>query len=573
MNFNKSIFIVHVVCCALLLTMNSYAQKSAGYSANKQVIAKGDALFQRNCSECHNFFQGSIGPSLAGVTIEVSRDYLSKFIINPQLVIKSGNKRATDLLAKYKTQMPPHPQFKPADINALLAFLNTHTYVPVPVNIADLGPPITDPIPAKIPKAGLTLKLEEFATAPPTATREPITRINQTYVLKGGKADRFFILDMRGKLYEIKDKKFNVVMDMAKEKPNLVHLSGQGSGWGSFAFHPDFYKNGLIYTNHSERPRSAPADFGYSDSIRVDIQWVISEWKIKDPTAAVFTGECRELMRINNPTTMHSVQQVIFNPLAKPGDTDYGLLYIGVGDGGAGETNLHKLCNTNTQIRSSILRIDPAGRNSKNGKYGIPPTNPYASSKDPNILKEVYARGFRNPNRITWLPDGRMITSEIGFNNIEEINLVKPGADYGWPDREGTFLMNFKGKTNNIYPLPANDDPKYTYPVVQYDHDEGHSISGGYVYKGNIALLKGKYIFGDIYMGRVFYVEPNDLKLGKLAPIKEFDLQLNGIKAIFQDRFKNIKPDLRLGIGEDNNLYIFTKTDGRIWKVVDCVAN
>src|SRR6202012_5882455 len=108
-------------------------------------------------------------------------------------------------------------------------FINTHKYVPTPVNIADLGPAITDPIPAKIPKAGLTLKLQEFATAPPTATRVPITRINQTYVLKGGKADRFFMLDMRGKLYEIKDKKFNVVMDMAKEKPNFVHQSGQGS--------------------------------------------------------------------------------------------------------------------------------------------------------------------------------------------------------------------------------------------------------------------------------------------------------------------------------------------------------
>jgi len=300
---------------------------------------------------------------------------------------------------------------------------------------------------------------------------------------------------------------------------------------------------------------------------------VLSEWKIKDPNAEVFTGECRELLRMNNPTVMHSMQQAQFNPLAKPGSADYGLLYVGTGDGGSGENGFPQLCSDNTQPRSSVLRIDPAGRNSRNGKYGIPATNPYVNSSDPKVLKEVFARGFRNPNRISWSPDGKMIVADIGLSNIEELNICKAGADYGWPNREGTFLLNFKGKTNKIYALPAHDDPKYTYPVAQYDHDEGLSISGGFVYTGNIPMLKGKYIFGDIYKGRVFYVENSELRFGHQATIKEFDLQFGDTKSTFLEMLKNIKADLRLGLGEDNVLYLFAKTDGKIWKVADCVSN
>lgn len=180
---------------------------------------------------------------------------------------------------------------------------------------------------------------------------------------------------------------------------------------------------------------------------------------------------------------------------------------------------------------------------------------------------------FRNPNRITWGPDGKLLESEIGLSNQEEINIVKPGLDYGWPYREGTFKLVFAGKRGGIYHLPAHDDPKYTYPVAEYDHDEGNSISGGFVYTGSIAMLKGKYIFGDILKGRVFYVDYADLKLGKQSTIKEFDLQFGDQKSTFLQMVNNKKADLRFGLGENDVLYIWAKTDGKIWQVTDCVAN
>jgi len=549
-----------------------YAQKGVkSYSVKEEVVKKGEVLFQQHCTGCHNFNQRGIGPNLTGITGEASSDYLAKFIVNPQQVVKSGNKRAALLFNEYKVPMPAHPQLTVSDIRALLSFMDTHKKPAATKSVADQSYAIDNPVSAKIAKAGLTLKLEEFITAPATSNKNPLTRINQTFVLKG-EAKRLFMLDMRGKLYEIKGKIFNVVMDMAKEKPAFINEPGLGTGWGSYAFHPDFYKNGLLYTTHAEKKGSAPADYVYADSIPVGIQWVVSEWKIKDPTATYFTGECRELLRINNPSVMHSVQQIIFNPLSKPDDAEYGLLYIGVGDGGSAENGYPQLCNNNTQIRSSVLRIDPSGRNSRNGKYGIPAINPYASDSNPKALGEIFARGFRNPNGISWTPDGKMIIADIGFSNVEEINLGKAGADYGWPAREGTFVLNLAGKTNKIYALPAKDDPKYTYPVAQYDHDEGNAISGGYVYTGDISLLKGKYIFGDIVRGRVFYVESSELKFGHQAVIRELDLQFGSIKSTFIDMVKNAKADLRFGVGEDNELYIFTKTDGRIWKVADCVA-
>ena len=290
-----------------------------------------------------------------------------------------------------------------------------------------------------------------------------------------------------------------------------------------------------------------------------------------DPNAPVFSGKGREMLRVNMVNQIHGVQEITFNPFAKPGSPDYGLLYIGVGDGGAAEQHYSFLCNSNKTIWSTVIRIDPKGTNSKNGHYGIPAVNPFAQDKDPATLGEIFATGFRNPNRIYWSPDGKMLISDIGLTNIEELNIGKAGANYGWPAREGTFLLNYQGKMDKVYPLPADDEKfNFTYPVVQFDHDEGNAFSAGFVYNGTIPLLKGKYIFGDIVRGRVFFVENSQLKLGQQAPIQELTLNFAGTVSTFQEVTGNKKTDLRFGVGLHNELYIYTKTDGKMWKVNGC---
>ena len=99
-------------------------------------------------------------------------------------------------------------------------------------------------------------------------------------------------------------------LDMVKEKPKFIHRPGLATGFGSFAFHPEFQKNGLLYTTHVESPGSGKADFAYNDSIKVTLQWVLSEWKTETPNAFPFTGKSRELLRVNMVGSFHGVQEI-----------------------------------------------------------------------------------------------------------------------------------------------------------------------------------------------------------------------------------------------------------------------
>lgn len=558
------------------------------YATDQRVIAAGQLLFESNCSACHNFRQKGIGPNLAQATTVNSPAWLKKFIRNAAESINQGDARAVRLFKEYNQYMPAFPALKDSEIDALLAYIHTRQQQPTATattkNGPNLGPPIDDPIPAPITQSGLRLQLAQVLTAPKTALTPPLARINTMRVLPGKSdrvhpdrvtPDRVFIQDLRGKLYEMVDTTLRVFMDIAHERPGFIDKPGLATGLGSFAFHPDFYRNGLFYTTHTEKAGAAPADFAYPDSIKVTLQWVITEWKVADPTATVFAGTGRELFRVNMVSPIHGVQEITFNPLARPGSPVYGLLYIGVGDGGATENGFPFICRDKSHVWSSVLRIDPKGHNSQNGHYGIPATNPYARADARTTCREVYCRGFRNPNRIIWTPDGRMLVTDIGQSQLEELNLALPGADYGWPVREGTFLTNTGGDIGHVYALPkADKTARYVYPVAQYDHGEGNAISGGFVYTGTqIPQLTGKYVFGDIVNGRVFFVDSKALALGRQAPVSELELEIDQTVTTFQQRTNAKKTDLRIGLGLNNTLYLYTKTDGKLYKVVGCKSH
>ena len=323
----------------------------------------------------------------------------------------------------------------------------------------------------------------------------------------------------------------------------------------------------------TETPVSGKADFSYEDSIKITVQWVLTEWKATNPAADTFSGTGRELLRINMVTGAHGVQDIVFNPLAKPGDKNYGLLYIGVGDGASVQEGYSFLTHSTDRIWGTILCIDPAGANSSNGKYGIPPDNPFAHDTNPKTVKEIYAYGFRNPHRITWSRSGKMLACNIGQANSEAIYLITPGSDYGWPVREGSFLFDPGGNQNNVYPLPANDSVyKISYPIAEYDHDEGLAISGGFEYWGKaVPQLKGKFMFGDIPSGRLFFIYMNDIQHGKRAAIHEWSITVNNIPQTLKKVCGSDRVDLRFGRDEQGELYILTKADGRLYKMTGAI--
>ncbi len=534
--------------------------------ADSSDLAKGQQLFQTNCGACHNFLQKGIGPNLARVTTQVPVPWLKAFIQNAPDVIAKGDARASQLYTEYKQMMPAFTHLNDTDLDAILLYIKANQKKE---SLKSRGPDgIKNPIPLPISLSGQVLELEHFTTAPASASAAPSARINKMGVLPGP-SDRVFVVDLRGKLYELVDKEWRVALDMQQQRLNFTPVPGLATGFGSFAFHPDFYQNGLLYTSHTEKPSSAPTDFAYADSIRVTLQWVVTEWKITDPTATALSGSSRELMRVNVVSPIHGMQELAFNPTAKKGGDDYGLLYIGIGDGGASENGYPFLCNSKRTVWSSVLRIDPATRNSQNGQYGIPKTNPFAHDSDPATAREVYCRGFRNPNRLSWTPDGKLLITDIGHANIEEINLAVSGADYGWPNREGTFVINPRGRMDQVYARAGSENPsQYVYPVAQYDHDEGKAISGGFVYSGTaIPQLQGQYLFGDVVSGRIYGVDANQFKLGRQAPITEFKFAIDGRPTTFQAVNGQAKTDLRFGQGPDNELFIMTKSDGKVYRL------
>ena len=549
---------------------------TSSISTDSTIIAAGEASFNKNCSGCHNFRHDDIGPQLGGITTEISADWIHNFISDSRKMIESRDERAMQLFKKYKRAvMPSFATLKDDEVDAIIAFLHTHKS-PGQQASKKKGNELSDPIPDTIALSNLVVNLEPVTRIPPSSdsAKLPLTRI--TKLTFQPNSANLFINDLRGKLYKLLQNKPTVYMDMAKLKPKFFHEAGLGTGFGSFAFHPGFAKNGLLYTTHAEAPGSGKADFGFADSIKVSLQWVLTEWKTENPDAATFSGKSRELFRVNMMSDIHGVQEITFNPLSKPGDEDYGMLYIGVGDGGTVGLGYAFLTHSIEKIWGTIIRIDPGGRNSANGQYGIPKNNPFAQNQNTKILREIYAYGFRNPHRITWTKSGEMLACNIGQGNIESVNLIMPGHDYGWPLREGTFLSSDVNENmGKVYPLPANDSVyKITYPVAQFDHDEGLAISGGFEYWGkDIPQLKEKYLFGDIPSGRLFYIDIPDIKQGKQAPIKEWKILITGTLRTLRDVCGSDRVDLHLGRDSRGELYILTKADGRVYKLVSASGN
>lgn len=560
-------FLLSLLCACLSIGCKTQSSENKNqYLTDSASIAEGKNLFELNCSGCHSFDRDGIGPNLSGVTQTVSYEMVIDFITNPQKVVDSGDERAAELLRKYKVVMPAFAHMEKDSIDKIAAYLHTQKTKAKAEEIDSLA--LSNPIPDSILFSDLVMNLKPWVKIPSSSDEMPRTRIIKIEFTKNNK--QAFVLDQRGKLYVVQNEKPEVYLDMSAMRSHFINKPGFATGFGNFAFHPDFNKNGLLYTTHSEAPAKARADFSYADSIKVTLQWVLTEWKTQQPHAIPFEGEGRELFRIDMVTGIHGVQEINFNPLAKKSDDDYGLLYIGIGDGGGTENGFPFLVNARDAIWGTILRIDASGKNSKNGHYGIPSSNPFAKSSSVKTNPEIYAYGFRNPHRFTWSKQGVMLGCSIGHHAIESLYIIKPGRNYGWPIREGSFLINPAGNMHYVYPLPDDDSLFHiTYPVAEYDHNEGSAISLGYEYTGNkVPNLNGKLFITDIPTGKLFYINMADIQEGKKAPIYKFKIAIDGKVTNIVDLVGSKRVDARFARDRYGELYLFNKPNGMIYKVV-----
>ena len=453
-----------------------------------------------------------------------------------------------------------------------------------PAPVVETGP-ISDPVPEDPVQSRLGLVLEEFAQLPESVATPPATdprlirhaRINAIGEVPDG-SGRLFVPDLNGLLYLLRDGDPRVYLDFRAEFPDFFSGRGLGSGSGFVAFHPEFADNGIFYTVHTENGAALAKETTYPAQADTYLHSVITEWTAEDSAADTFSGARRELFRFGFGSRIHAIQQIDFNPTARPGEEDYGLLYLAVGDGGLGVTT--DIPQDMSTPAGKLLRIDPRGSNGPNGEYGVPAANPFVGES--GALGEIYAVGMRDPHRFSWDREGehQMFLGHIGQHAIEAVYEVQAGDNLGWSEREGEFVFDPDDQCF-LYHSPADDEKYgYVYPVAAYDHDpppgwpcendSGHAISGGQVYRGDITALQGKYVFGDLVDGRVFFTEVSEMHRGDTAQLNELQLwDTKGTRMRMTDFVDDPRVDLRFGTDAQRNLYLLAKANGKVWRVLD----
>jgi glucose/arabinose dehydrogenase len=168
-----------------------------------------------------------------------------------------------------------------------------------------------------------------------------------------------------------------------------------------------------------------------------------------------------------------------------------------------------------------------------------------------------------------------LISANIGQHNIESVFVVKPGANHGWPKREGTFGINTAESVHKIYKLNAEEmNDGVTYPTLEYDHDEGNAVCGGFVYTGKrIPGLTGKYIFGDIVNGRLFYAEESEMEAGKMMEFKEIPIAYKKNETSLLELSNSGHAKLRIGQDNDGEMYLFSMNDGKVYRFSNLISS
>ena len=282
----------------------------------------------------------------------------------------------------------------------------------------------------------------------------------------GDGSGRLFVARQQGEIHVIDD---GVVKDAL-----FLDLRGRISCCGErgllgVAFHPDFLSNGFFYVNYTDPNGDT----------------VVARFRVSEDDPNIADPDSESLvLKVEQPTSEHNGGQLAFGP--------DGFLYIGLGDGGPGgdgNPNAQQLGN----LLGTILRIDVDAAQ----PYAVPPSNPFAGRDE--ARGEIWVHGLRNPWRFSFdRLTGELFIGDVGQRTIEEIDHLPAGSlggtNFGWNVMEGTICTDGSDDCNIL--------GEFEDPILEYSHDAGCSVTGGYVYRGDaLPGLQGYYLYSDFCSG------------------------------------------------------------------------
>lgn len=291
----------------------------------------------------------------------------------------------------------------------------------------------------------------------------------------GDGSNRLFICQKEGKVWIIQNNKL-VTQPFLEVSSQMVRVNPgyDERGLLGIAFHPLFKTNHTFYVYYSAPSRARGSDH----------KGVLAEYKVSASNPGTADPSTKRIvMEIEEPESNHNGGNIVFGP--------DGYLYICLGDGGGGGDRHGSFGNGQnlSTLLGKIIRIDVNSQ-----PYGVPKDNPFVNRKD--VRPEIWAYGLRNPWRFSFdKVTKQLFAGDVGQNKYEEVDIINKGGNYGWRIKEGFHDFDLQ-----------NGAPKSTLtePIYEYDHDQGISITGGYIYRGKaIPALQGKYVYGD-YNGKMW---------------------------------------------------------------------
>jgi len=306
--------------------------------------------------------------------------------------------------------------------------------------------PPPPPPPPPPPSGEFSLTTETVATA----LSRPL------YLIAPAGDDRLFVVEQTGRIRIVKNG--DVLAAPFLDLSSKVSGSGE-QGLLSMAFHPDYGANGLFYVNFT----------GDDGDTRVERYAVSADPDVADG------GSAKLILTVPQPASNHNGGHILFGP--------DGMLYVALGDGGGAGDPFNNGQNSGTLL-GSLLRLDVDGGD----PYALPGNNPFGN--------EIWAIGLRNPWRVAFDPvEGTLYIADVGQAIFEEVNVVdddESGLNYGWRIMEGSSCFGGGGC----------DDAGLVLPEVEYDHGEGCSVTGGFVYRGSaLPEVVGHYFYSDFCLG------------------------------------------------------------------------